>query len=160
MALKQRSTRNDPRFLSAPFEVAISVLFVLTAINFGQQLIHLPKAYPHVGLLELPVWLLWIWGAMVFVGGVFMFAGTVVGPYLRLHRGVEKAGLWLAGMAWLTLGASDIVVEPHTPFAWLTYFSVCLGCGLRLYALHRIEKALEVASIQIHEGDEQDENRQ
>lgn len=149
MTLLRRSyaaRMGDNRVLSAPFELAVSLLFITTSLSMVQTLVDLPAAYPHLGLLALPAWLLWAWCASIGIGGLLILLGLVVGPYLRIGRGIEKAGLWLAATSWFSVFLADAWTDFHRPFSWLTYLTVVLGCVLRLAALRRIERAVQVVT--------------
>lgn len=123
------------------------MLFILTSIAFVKQLIKLPDTYPHVGLLAYPVPLLWAFAAWVGTGGLLIFVGLLlVGPYLRIGRGLEKAGLWLALTSWSTIALVDAWQSPSVVLEWGTYLTLVVGCSLRLYALHKIEHAVQVAT--------------
>ena len=133
--------------LSAPFEIAVAALFVITAVNLAWQLVHLPPAYPHVGLMAYPRWLLWAWSGWVGTGGLGMFVGLLlVGPYLRMGRGIEKAGLWLALTGWSTIALADVWEDFSKPLEWMSYLCIVAGCVLRIVALHRVEHAVQVAA--------------
>lgn len=163
MALRRRSRAardGDSRVLSAPFELGVSALFIITALHLAQTLLSLPAQHPHVGLMAYPLWLLWAWAAWVFGGGLGMFVGLVlVGPFLRMGRGIEKAGLWLALTGWSTIALADIVEDWRSPLEWGAYVAIVLGCVLRVVALHKIERAVAVVNarnLSDNEGEDVD----
>lgn len=133
--------------LSAPFELAVAALFVITAVSLAKSLLHLPPAYPHVGLMAYPLWLLWMWSGWVGVGGLGMFVGLLlVGPYLRMGRGIEKAGLWLALTGWSTIALADVWEDFSRPLEWCAYLAIVFGCVLRVIALHKLERVAAIVS--------------
>lgn len=157
MALKRRSAAvrsKDNRILTAPFEFGLSLLFIITALNLAHQLITIPQPWPHIGLAIYPFWLLWTWAGTVLGGGVSIATGLLIGPYLRVGRGIEKAGVWLAATSWLTIAMADFVSDPHDIYGWLTYAAIVLSCALRLVALHKIERALAVAQTVSEENED------
>lgn len=163
MAIARRSyaaRTNDNRLLSAPFEFAVSLLFIVTSISFVKSLLALPAAYPHVGILVLPMWLLWFVAFSVGTGGALIVLGLVVGPYLRFGRGMENAGLWLAGSGWLVVWIADCVSEPSHFGSWAVYLCICIGVGLRLFALHRLEHAVAVAASVVNKTDVDDDGNE
>lgn len=130
-------------FLAHPFEVAVALLFGTSAYNLAQAEIGDEPGYT---LLNLPTPIIWAWVACLGLGAVLVLSGLVRGPETLSGGTLERAGLYLAATAWVTLGIS--VASFYGWDHWEGYvqiFVVALGCALRLLASHKVEKAVHRA---------------
>lgn len=150
MALYRRSKAardGDNPILANPFEFGMSMVFVITSLWLVKQLLQLPPVYPHAGLMDYPLWFLWMIAAWVGTGGLFIFLGLVAwGSFKRMGRGFERAGLYLAGTGWLTVAWADWRTEHIAWGVWGIYLAIALSVGLRLTALRKLERAVKVAN--------------
>jgi len=144
MALRPRTPkvrRYEPRFLAHPFELALAVMAILSAIRTGDILARY-GSLPHVGLLAVPAWLLWVWVVIAGVGGCLMLAGLTWGTLRARARAIEAAGVWLTGAVWAVVAVADARFEPSQAWTWGQYAIIAVCSGIRLLALHRVERAI------------------
>lgn len=156
MALQARPEvvrEREPRVSAQPFEFACSIMFINAGVATARVLTQLDDVYPRVGLLALPVPLLWGWVVAATVGGLLIAGGLAYGFTKRLGRAAESAGLWLAGTSWASVAIVQAFLAPGSPQLWLQYVAITLGCGLRLRSLRRVEHAYDrVARSQESDG--------
>lgn len=153
MALKPRPpTVRDygPRLLGNPFEFAMAILVLVSMLSTAELL--LSPAYhrlPPVGLAAIPAWLLWVWVAVGTASGVLVIVGLTWGTLKARARSLEALGLWFGLLVWSSVAVADIITEPAAWNGWVQYAAFALGCGLRLYAMHRYERAVTRAMERI-----------
>lgn len=161
MTLKARPDsirRHQPRFLAHPFELAVSLMAVLTAIRTGDVLTDY-EHLPHIGLLAVPAWLLWLWVVMAGLGGLLMLTGITWGILRARARLLEAAGLWLTASVWAVVAVADFRFEPTAWWTWGQYLAIA-GCSLlRLWGLRRVEKAIDRAQAESEAESEAGEGR-
>lgn len=146
--LTHRSTRvaeRMPRILAHPFEFTVALMFLITGGNSINVLIHV-RSQLRIGLLALPLPLLWVWILAIVLGALLIVASYVQPVTKLMVRATERAGLCLAGAAWTCIAIVLIHLDPGHPAMWLQYVAITLGCVLRLWAMHRYEKGLRKAA--------------
>lgn len=151
----QVATGKIPSYLAHPFELTVGLMAVTAGSNSISYLTTIGRQI-RIGLLALPLPLLWVWILAIIIGAALIIV-SYVQPNKLMVRATERAGLCLTGAAWLALGVVSAHLDPSHPGNWLQYDYITLGCVLRLVALHRQEKALlkaaEVKAVQMTESD-------
>lgn len=115
------------------FEVALGLLFPIlgAGIMLGGVSIHDNP---------LPTWLVMLWGACLCVGGPLMLCGLLRQGRSSRARDVERAGLYLAGSAWLSLGV--VAATLGGGFSLTAQGAlVAFACFARAYTLGRVSRA-------------------
>jgi hypothetical protein len=141
-----------------PFEAVICLLATISIINVIQimpQLDMIP-ADQKIGILGLPEALIWVWLISGLIGSVLMLVGLCTSSFTWLSRMIEEVGLWLSLGMWSSLAVADAITFPEDWSQYVGYLGVAVGCGLRLYALHRVKMAVQkVAELMRREGREE-----
>lgn len=145
MSTKRRSDRlkeNPPRILAAPFEFTVALLVLVVMSSFGYQIVTEYSALPHIGIYQLPIWLLWTWISMGGLSGILIIIGLSLGLLRSRARSYETAGLYLAGAVWGSIFIAEFTYEPTGWYDWGQYACIIIGVVLRLTALTRYEHAV------------------
>lgn len=162
MALKPRppSVRDyGPRFLGNPFELAMSILVLVSMVATAKLLLS-PEydRLPPIGLAALPEWLMWLWVIAGTASGLLILVGLTWGNLKAKARAVEAAGLVLAAAVWTSVFVADVITEPSAWQGWAQYAVLAFGSMLRLYAMGKYERAVTRALERTESisGDERD----
>lgn len=128
-----------PIFLTHPFEVAVSVMFMVAGVKMA--LLRLATNIDH-GFLSLPTPLILVWSGLIFLGGVLTLVG-LWRNYRRRCRGVERAGLILAGTMFACLALVFAVLDSWAAWDQVIQTTVLsVGCFFRSRAVVKVDRTL------------------
>lgn len=105
-------------------------------------------AHPSSIQALLPTFLLYVWGALLTIGGGLSLAGLLWprDPFTAIE--IKRFGLYSAGLATLAYGAALISVGPPGYVAGITNVSFTVACAVRIW---QIGRALRVARAYLAE---------
>lgn len=132
---------------SHPFEFVFSSILVLRLWRSVDMLLDydkLPESFK-VGLMSLPLVMLWTWVVMGLIGSLLIFAGLSTSSFTRKSRALEASGLWLSAAMWFSIGVSDLVIAPLDFRGYAAFFVITGGCMVRLIALNRLQRIISHA---------------
>lgn len=120
------------RAIDNPFEVAVAVLSLVTAVAYLTD--------PNSGFLLIPTVLAVVWAVQMVVAGPVVLAGMLWRGDVNMGYAVERAGLYLLTSAWATravvLAAAGHALSVTVVAGVVIYLGISLCALVRVWAIH------------------------
>ena len=132
------------------FDFVVGIVCVFTGLRAVLDAGALPTS---IG--ELPYVLNFVFRTVLLFAGIFILAGLACNSAKGWGSAAERAGMWLAGTAFVAYGIASILsgYTANATLSILTVLAVGVGCGVRAIGLGYESKALLQALQETPRGD-------
>lgn len=139
MPHRYKSSRIPATFYMNTFDYVVASICILS----GLRILYDSEAVP-ASIRELPAVLTHAYVACLVIAGACIFAGLASKKWLTVSSAAERAGLWLAGTAFVTYAAASVFsgYSPSSTLSILSVLAVGAGCGIRAHGISLESKAL------------------
>lgn len=137
-------------FYMNTFDFVVGAICIFTGLRAVLDAGALPTS---IG--QLPYVLNFTFRSVLLFAGIFILAGLSVSNMRGWGSAAERAGMWLAGTAFVTYGVASILsgYSANATLSILTVLAVGIGCGIRAKGLGYESKALLQALQETPRGD-------